>query len=202
MNSAILMPLFIGFGASALITLYQEPATAMPATASALVEVKASNSTFNIENYDDEDYGFSIAIPEGWSKVVTAESLEDFDVLEPGYAIGFEAPHEGADDLFADYLMIEILPGSDSGAFETDGSNRIAVSIDSRPAWIDKLSVNAAVYGLEDVDLTVYQAQITGLGYTVGLYAIGEAGREETMAAAFELMVRTFSFFIEPYSTA
>ena len=203
MQSAILIPLFVGFSASALVTLYQEPETVMPAVhATVLEEARSTESMFNIENYDDDDYGFSVAIPAGWSKVVAVEPLEDFGVLEPGYAIGFEAPYEGDNDLFADYLMIEILPGTDSGAFETDGSNRLDVSIDSRPAWIDKLNVNAAIYGLEDVDLTVYQAQISGLGYTVGLYAIGEPGREETMAAAFELMVRTFSFFIEPYSTA
>jgi hypothetical protein len=202
MQFAIFIPLLVGFSASALVTLYQAPATAMPNSPTVFEEVADLDSVFNIENYDDDDYGFSVAIPAGWSKVVAAETLEDFEVLEPGYAIGFEAPHQGTDDLFSDYIMIEILPGIDSGAFETDGSNRIDVSIDSRPAWIDQLNVNAAIYGLEDVELTVYQAQISGLGFTVGLYAIGEPGREETMAAAFELMVRTFSFFIEPYSTA
>lgn len=202
MQSAILIPLLVGFGASALVTLYQAPAKAMPAIPAVVEEDMNYDSTFNIENYDDDDYGFSVAIPAGWLKVVAVETLEDFEILEPGYTIGFEAPNEGSDDLFADYIMIEILPGTDSGAFETDGSNRVEVSIDSRPAWIDKIDVNAAVYGLEDIELTVYQAQISGLGYTVGLYAIGEPGREETMAAAFELMVRTFSFFIEPYFTA
>jgi hypothetical protein len=202
MQSAIFIPLLVGFGASALVTLYQTPATAMPVAKLVVEDVIDSDSIFNIENYDDDDYGFSVAIPTGWIKVVAAEALEKFEVLEPGYTIGFEAPTQGNDDLFADYIMIEILPGTDSGAFETDGSNRLEVSIDSRPAWVDKLNVNAAVYGLDDIELTVYQAQISGLGYTVGLYAIGEPGREETMAAAFELMVRTFSFFIEPYSTA
>ncbi|MFT4726952.1 MAG: hypothetical protein ACI9UN_001447 [Granulosicoccus sp.] len=201
MQSAIFIPLLVGFGASALVTLYQTPATAMSVTQLVVEEVIHDDSMFNIENYDDDDYGFSVAIPTGWVKVVAAETLENFEVLEPGYTIGFEAPTQGDDDRFADYIMIEILPGTDSGAFETDGSNRHDVSIDSRPAWIDKLNVNAAVYGLEDIELTVYQAQISGLGYTVGLYAIGEP-RREAMAAAFELMVRTFSFFIEPYSTA
>ena len=192
----------LGFGAAALVTFYQEPATAMSVETKVIQEVFSYDATFSIENYDDDYYGFSVAVPSGWVKVTAVEKLEDFAILEPGYSIGFEAPIEGIDDLFIDYIMIEILPGADSGAFETDGSNRLDMSIDSRPAWVDKLTVNAAVYGLDDIELTVYQAQITGLGYTVGLYAIGEPGREKTMAAAFELMVRTFSFFIEPYSTA
>lgn len=202
MQSAIFIPLLVGFGASALVTLYQTPAITLASVSTDVVDVVYSDSIFSIENYDDDDYGFSVAVPAGWSRVVATETLEGLDVLEPGYAIGFEAPHEGSGDLFADYIMIEILPGTDSGVFETDGSNRLNVSIDSRPAWVDKLDVNAAVYGLENINLTVYQAQISGLGYTVGLFAIGEADREEIMAAAFELMVRTFSFFIEPYSTA
>lgn len=202
MQSAILIPLFIGFSASALITLYKAPATAMPSTPVYEEASVTSNSLFDIENYDDDDYGFSVAIPAGWTKVIAAEKTEDVEILEPGYAVGFEAPNEGADDLFADYIMIEILPGAESGAFATDGSNREDVLIDRRPAWIDKLHVKAAVHGAEDFDLTVYQAQITGLGYTVGLYAIGEPGREEMMAAAFELLIRTFSFIVEPYTTA
>jgi len=202
MQSAILIPLLVGFSASALVTLYQAPATAMPAKSPAGQEVVSYESIFNIENYDDDAYGFSVAIPAGWAKVVAVETIQESIVLEPGYAIGFEAPHSGAEDSFADYIMIEILPGTDSGAFETDGSNRLDVYIDTRPAWIDQLDVNAEVYGLENVDLTVYQAQISGLGFTVGLYAIGEKGRKDTMAAAFELMVRTFSFYLEPYSTA
>ena len=94
------------------------------------------------------------------------------------------------------------MPGDDTGAFETDGSQRMNVSIDGKPAWIETLTVNAADLGLDDIELTIYQAQIKGLGYTVGLYAIGEPGREELMSAAFELLVRTFAFYVEPYETA
>jgi len=155
-----------------------------------------------IMSYDDENYGFSIAVPLGWQKIIAADIPEDYDELEPGYAVGFEAPLEGGGDMFTDYIMIEILPGNDSGVFDTDGSNRVEVFIDGRPAWIDTLSVNAASLGLSDIELTVYQAQISGLGFTVGLYAIGEPDREELMSEAFELLVRTFEFYVEPYATA
>ena len=201
MQFNLLIPLTLGFAASVLVTLYQSPATAMPAEPMLVQDANDADLNFNIEHYDDEYYGFSLAIPAGWIKVMAEQSAEDLAMLEPGYSIGFEAPIEGIDDAFSDYIMIEILPGNDSGAFETDGSNRLNVLIDDRPAWIDELSVNASIYGLDDIELTVYQAQSTGLGFTVGLYAIGEPGRAKMMATAFELMVRTFSFYVEPYST-
>jgi len=202
MRSAILLPLLVGFGASAFVTMLQTPATAMPERAVVSKPSISQEMLLDIVSYDDDIYGFTVAVPSGWQKVVPVEIPEDYDVLEPGYAVGFEAPKEAGLDQFTDYIMIEIMPGNDSGAFETDGSQRVEVIIDGRPAWIDIVAVNASDLGLDDVELTVYQAQIKGLGFTVGLYAIGEPGRDKLMSAAFELIVRTFSFFVEPYETA
>ena len=203
MRTAILLPLLLGFSVSALLTMfYQIPGSSLNAVAAPLEFALSDDPLREITSYDDENYGFSVAVPAGWQKIIAMDIPEDYDVLEPGYAIGFEAPLEGGGDMFTDYIMIEIMPGNDSGAFDTDGSNRVEVSIDGRPAWIDTLSVNAASLGLSDIELTVYQAQISGLGFTVGLYAIGEPDREELMSEAFELLVRTFVFYVEPYETA
>lgn len=181
--------------------MHEFPAKSVLADSSSAQIVPSVELLMDIEYYEDEDYGFSVAIPAGWNMIVAAQP-ENFGVLEPGYTVGFEAPKDSENDLFADYIMIEILPGTDSGAFETDGSNRIEVSIDGRPGWIDSLEVKATETGLRDVDLTIYQAQFSGLGYTVGLYAIGEPNREDLMSAAFEILVRTFEFYLEPYETA
>jgi len=203
MQSAIFLPLFLGFSASALMTtVFDSTSSSLNAEAANLDVSMPSDSLLEISSYEDENYGFSMAVPAGWHKIIPEEIPEDYDVLEPGYAVGFEAPLEKEDDLFSEYIMIEIMPGSDSGAFDTDGSNRLEVLIDGRPAWIDSLSVNAASLGLSDVELTVYQAHISGLGFTVGLYAIGEPDRKLMMLEAFELLIRTFSFYVEPYSTA
>jgi len=153
----------------------------------------------DIEAYEDPDYGFSVAIPSGWQKIVAAESDESFSELEPGYAVGFESPHQGDQDRFADYVLIEVLPGKDSGLFETDGQNRQLISINGQAAWMDRLDVKGESNGLTEVDLTIFQAQMSGLGYTIGLYAIGEPSREKLMSDAFEVIVRTFKLTTSPF---
>lgn len=155
-----------------------------------------------IEAYEDADYGFSVAIPSGWQKIVAAESEESFAELEPGYAVGFESPYQGEHDKFADYILIEVLPGKDSGLFETDGKNRRKISIDGQVTWMDKLDVEGESGGLTEVDLTIYQAQTSGLGYTIGFYSIGEPSRQKLMSDAFELIVRTFKQTTSPFPTS
>lgn len=201
MRSAIYIPALVSGAVVALIVAFQTPATAVLPQEKSADESRLIELLVDIEPYEDIDYGFTVAVPTGWQKIVSVESDEEAETLEPGYAVGFESPNQGNNDKFADYILIEILPGSDTGTFTTDGSNRLDVLIDGRPAWIDRLDVNGASAGLDDVDLTVYQAEMIGLGYTVGLYAIGEVGREALMSAAFEVMVRTFHFTEDPFDT-
>ena len=156
----------------------------------------------DIVGYEDADYGFSVAIPAGWQKIVAAESEESFSELEPGYAVGFESPYQGEHDKFADYVLIEVLPGKDSGLFETDGNNRRKISIDGQTAWMDRLDVKGESGGPSEVDLTIFQAEMSGLGYTIGLYAIGEPSREKLMSDAFEVIVRTFKQTSAPFPTS
>ena len=67
----------------------------------------------DLDTYENIDYGFSIAVPAGWSPVIA--DVDDNDAfLEPGYAIGFESGRQGKDDRFADYILVELLPGRDS----------------------------------------------------------------------------------------
>lgn len=162
-------------------------------------EQRATEVLLDIESYEDTDYGFTVAIPTGWQKIVTAETDESFSQLEPGYAVGFESPHQGEEDQFADYLLIEVLPGRDSGLFESDGTNRRQISINGQTAWMDRLEVKGERGGLTEVDLTIFQAEISGLGYTVGLYAIGEPSRARLMSDAFEVIVRTFRLTASPF---
>ena len=176
--------------------------------------------TLELNAYVDPDFGFSVATPAGWRAVVAAESDAQMAMYEPGYALAFESPRDD-DDLFADYLMVEILPGSESGLFETDGSRRRATRVDGRPAWRDELrlpmTVPAPIASAiapdaggstpagareAEVELAIYQASFAGLGFTVSLYAIGEGSRGDFMAGAFEIMLRTFRLGDEPFEVS
>jgi|GEM_PF-1186935 len=202
MSSLTYIPVLVGSAVIALVVAFQAPATTTAPVIDSFNESRLIELLLDIEPYEDLDYGFSVAIPTGWRKIISVESESDLDTLEPGYAVGFESPSQGGYDDFADYILIEILPGSESGSFVTDGSKRSAVFIDGKPAWVDQVDVDGSAAGLDDMDLTVYQAVITGLGYTVGIYAIGEADRKELMSAAFHVMVRTLSFTADPFDTA
>lgn len=152
--------------------------------------------------YFDDDYGFEVAVPEHWLHNYAATSDEPTQALEPGYAVGFESPRSGANDLFADYLMIEILPGAHSGAFETDGSHTRVMVVDGRVAVVDRVNLDRFEIDNDRIDLVVFQAEIVELGFTVGIFVIGEQHEEAVLADAFELALKTFKVPDDPFSVS
>ncbi|MEE9320348.1 MAG: hypothetical protein V3U76_07885 [Granulosicoccus sp.] len=156
----------------------------------------------DLDSWYDPDLGFSLAIPAGWKPIVIDETELQLDELEPGYSIGFESPLRDADDHFADYIMIEILPGVQSGEFETDGSHRRSVVIDGVKGWRDELLLQEHALVDQTLELIVRQASIRQLGYTVGLYAVAESDQESLIDDVFEIMLRTFRLPEMPFSVS
>jgi len=152
----------------------------------------------DLDTYENADYGFSVAIPAGWSPVIADVDTEEV-FKEPGYAIGFESARQGKDDRFADYILVELLPGRDSGLFETDGNKRELIKVNGREGFREHLTIDGRKNGLSAIDLIVHQAEIQGLGYTIGFYAIGEPANEVMMRDAFDVMLRTFRLKNNPF---
>jgi len=150
--------------------------------------------------YVDQDYDFKLAIPEHWVRIYAAEDEADADSDLPGYAVGFESPRAGKQDRFADYLMVEVLPGSHSGAFDSDGSEQQVIMVDGRVAVTDKVYLDDFDVGGASLDLVVYQAEIIELGYTVAVFAIGERHEAEVLADAFNLALKTLKIPDDPFS--
>jgi len=150
--------------------------------------------------YIDEDYGFEIAVPENWFVNFAATHDEHTNQLEPGYAVGFESPHSNAADVFADYLMVEILPGTYTGAFETDGSHTQVIMVDGRVAVIDQVDLDGFEINGDHFDLVVFQAEIVELGFTIGIFAIGEQREAIVLADAFQLALKTFKMPEDPFT--
>ena len=152
----------------------------------------------DLDTYENTDYGFSVAVPAGWSPVIA--DVDDNDgFLEPGYAIGFESSRQGKDDRFADYILVELLPGRDSGLFETDGRQREMIKVNGKSGFREHLRIDGRENGLSAIDLIVHQAEIQGLGYTIAFYAIGEPANEVMMRDAFDVMLRTFRLKNSPF---
>ncbi len=204
MRHAILLPLSVALGVATLI----------------VVEVRPDRSLSNLESmsqdgvvgpvsqpvggvasfaaYVDPDLAFEMAVPAGWTPIVTVtEAPRDVPdpvaaMVETGHVVGFEAPRDGPDDVFADYVMIEILPGTESGLFHTDGTLTREISIDGRAGLRDSLRIDDHRIGQASLDLVVHQAEVRGTGWTIGFYAIGEPAQARLLEEAFELMIRTF----------
>lgn len=158
----------------------------------------------DLDLYDDPDYGFSVAIPAGWRRIVSSNEadIDPHDLqawLEPGYAVGFESPRSGATDRFADYILIEVLPGDDTGLFmSTDEQRRYLSTSDGQIAY-DMLSIDGKTDTASDVDLVIFQRGVQAMGYTLGFYAIGEPANERALFNAFQIMLRTFNQTAEPF---
>ena len=159
----------------------------------------------NLKHYADPLYGFDAAIPASWQRIVIDEVVADSGEgaamsLDTGYAVGFESLRTGEDDRYADYLMIEVLPGRGSGAFESTGKERESITIDGRPATRDRVWLDAVDMDEGSLALVVYQASLTGLGYQIDLYAIGEQHESKPLGQAFDALLETFRLREEPYT--
>ena len=199
MRFAFLLPVAVAAGTSALIAVERERAAPVAARPSAPGAPSATGSgagggaLAGISAYTDPELAFDVAIPDGWTPISLVEDVPGPDgPLGGGRAVGFQAPRDGPDDAFADYVMIEILPGTDSGQFLTDGSRTAPVTIDGVVGSRDRLVIEGHEVNGTRLELVVHQAEIRGLGWTIGFYAIGESRRAELVAEAFELMIRTF----------
>jgi len=153
-------------------------------------------------DYVDDSYGFSMVVPQHWTKIITDEPLDESDFREPGYSVIFESPQQSDADSYADYIMVEVLPGIDTGAFDSNGLHRDLIIVDGQKAVRDELTLVNFPFGELSIDLTVRQAEIAQLGYTVGLYAIGTNDNAQMLQSAFRALLYSFQLPDEPYQVA
>lgn len=143
-------------------------------------------------DYVDADYGFSMVVPQHWRKTIVDGLGVDNNLSALGYSVTFESSVQGDDDLYVDYIMVEVLPGTETGAFESDGAHREVVIIDGQKAVRDRIELVDYPYKGDTLDLTIRQAEIAQLGYTVGLYAIGTEDNAVILDEAFAALVYSF----------
>lgn len=150
--------------------------------------------------YVDADFGFRAAVPQGWRTIIAAESEDESEAFEPSYAVGFEMPRTHRQDVFSDYLMIEISPGSVDAAFAQGSDRSDVIWVDGYKTARERVLLNAhETSNGEHIDLVVHQATLRGVGFTVGLYGVSEPKAEEVMHAAFIVLLKTFDLLEDPY---
>jgi len=158
----------------------------------------------DLERYEDADYGFTMAIPAGWRRIVAAnvdsEDSDDVTALpEPGFAVGFESPRSSGTDRFADYILLEILPGNDTGLFESTPEDLRYLAIGEFDLAYERLTIDPATDDNSEVELVIFQRGVQAFGYTLGFYAIGEPANEQTLFDAFRIMLISFEQLSDPF---
>ncbi len=152
----------------------------------------ASLSVDEVISYLDPVAGFSGKIPVGWRRITLSEPDEE------SYAISFESPPSDDDDVFADYLMVEFLAASEAEGFVADPEERLLVTIDGREAYRDKLLLDRFDVGQGQLDLVVYQLTLLEIGYSFGLYVVGEQHEAPRLSRVFDEFVDSFRFPSNP----
>lgn len=168
---------------------------------SSAVEPEHDNSLLFVD-YIDEDYGFSMVVPQGWKRTIVDGMDSDSNGSKLGYSVTFESAIQGDADPYVDYLMVEVLPGTETGAFESDGVHRDVVIIDGIKAVRDEINLADYPFGDATIDLTIRQAEIAQLGFTIGLYAIGTKDNAGMLDEAFGALVYSFEVPDEPFLVA
>lgn len=86
MQRAYLFPVFVSSFIVVLIALHTVPTTLSFADQDVALKPKADEpeQLLEIEAYEDGDYGFDVAIPAGWKRIVTADLESDLTVFELG----------------------------------------------------------------------------------------------------------------------
>ncbi len=155
----------------------------------------------SLSHYSDTLYAFDVAVPTGWQRIVTIdEDTVDDAASDWSYAVGFESKMSHTSDRYADYVMIEVMPGAQSGGFVSSGRETEAIVVDGRPAVRDRIWLDSIDLHGDELTLVVYQAMVSGLGFNVGLYAIGEQRESEGLGMAFDALLHTFTLHEEPYT--
>ena len=150
-------------------------------------------------SYVDPVTGFSARAPVGWTvstlgNASTASFKSDSWFDSEGHAVTFQSPASSADDNYSDYIMVELLPFAPAAAFISESTDRMEVTIDGRSTYRERIVM--ADFPVENtvIDLVAYQLISEELGYSMGLYVVGELREDIRLQDIFSTFLKHFTF--------
>jgi len=145
--------------------------------------------------YADPVSGFTGKVPAGWARKVLSETSASIDWLDgDGHAVTFQSPMTSAEDRFSDYIMVELLPATPAEGFIADSPETHAVDIDGREALQERIVLKDFAVEGSTIDLVAYQLLSEELGYSLGVYVVGELREDEQLAEIFRIFRQHFGF--------
>lgn len=148
-------------------------------------------------DYVDAHTGFTSKFPENWVRTVLSDSASQGAWMDGGgHAITFQSPPTSEDDPFSDYIMVEMLPSAPAGGFiaETGESERLPVEVDGRRAHRERIVLRDFSVDDAAIDLVAYQVVTEELGYSMGLYVVGELREDARLAEIMTIFMQHFVF--------
>ena len=145
--------------------------------------------------YIDPVSGFKAHAPDGWTVSVLGEGAEVDNWFDSdGHAVTFQSPASSLDDTYSDYIMVELLPFEPAAGFISRSSERTEVTIDGRTAFRERIVMRD--FPLEDtqIDLVAYQLVTAELGYSMGLYVVGELREDRRLKEIFSTFMQHFVY--------
>lgn len=141
--------------------------------------------------YTDPVAGFQLRVPRSWTRQVLGS--DDDEGVDTGYAVTYLSPTSD-NDLFADYIMVELLPQAETGFLANSSATRTVVEIDGRQAISERIILDDYPFDDQTVDLLVHQLTLSGIDYSLGVYVVGEIREEQRLNAVFKSVLQSFSF--------
>ncbi len=145
-------------------------------------------------DFIDPVSGFKARVPTGWTVLVMGDAHADNWYDSEGHAITFQSPPSSDTDIYSDYIMVEFLPSAPAAAFISDDSEQIPVSIDGRSTVRERIVLRDFPVESASIDLVAYQLLTAELGYSMGLYVVGELREDQGLAEIFSIFRENFVF--------
>jgi len=146
-----------------------------------------------LTGYVDPLAGFSARVPLNWQRVqISAPS-------DAGVTVSFESPPTGLDDLFADYLMVDIQPGQRVEVLAAPSDEQILMQIAGLEVYRERIPLDHHPVAGIHLDLVVWQVTFRQPGYAVGIYAIGERREEARLERLLIEFAHSFELPAPPF---
>jgi len=113
--------------------------------------------------------------------------------------VTFESPPSNATDTFADYLMIEILPGRAEPGFSQVPDERVPMQFNGSEVFRERFILDD--FPIEDtqIDLVAWQINLVSDEYTIALYAVGERREDPRLERFLIELAHAFAIRRAPF---
>lgn len=150
-------------------------------------------NTTEMVGFIDPTAGFEARVPLHWSRALLNTPQD------AGITVSFESPQSDEADMFADYLMIDIQPGSVVEVLEEQPDERTLMSVAGESVYRERISLDQHPVADTHIDLVAWQLTLRKPGYSIAIYVVGERREEARLERVLIEFAYSFSMPVPPF---